>query len=145
MCKSNSKGFTLIECVLVIFILITIMSISYPVISGYNKMNSKKLLDITCENIIYFINTGKMYVKNSKVDGKLIVLNNKSVFISGNGFGKEYKLPEGFTITSLSSNLSRKISYEGFINEGCTWEIADKYGNKKQIVILVSTGYAEIK
>lgn len=123
------------------------MSIAVPVISRYNKANSLKELERVCANIIYYINTGKMYVKNKKVsNGKLVLLQDKSgVLISGTGIGRTYKLPKGMKIEPLTGNYTRNINYEGFINEGCTWVVSDGYGNKKQIVILVGTGYAEIK
>ncbi|MCL2322695.1 MAG: prepilin-type N-terminal cleavage/methylation domain-containing protein [Oscillospiraceae bacterium] len=147
MFKSSSSGFTLIECILVMFIIITIMSISIPVLSRYRKVTSAKELDMVCENIIYYINTGKMYVKNKKLsDGKLVLLQDKSgVLISGTNLARTYKLPKNMKIEPLTGNYSRAISYEGFINEGCTWVVSDDYGNSRQIVILVGTGYAEIK
>ncbi len=147
MLKSSRKGFTLIECILVIFIITTIMSISIPVLSKYRKNSAIKDLQMVCENIIYYINTGKMYIKNKKLsDGKLILLQDKSgILISGTNLGRTYRLPKNMKIEPLSGSYTRNINYEGFINEGCTWQVSDNYGNKKEIVILVSTGYAEIK
>jgi len=147
MLKNSKSGFTLIECILVIFILITMMSIAVPVLSRYKKTNSAKELERACENIIYYINVGKMYVKNKKIsNGKLVLLQDKSgVLISGDGIGRTYKLPNNMKIEPLTGNYTRNINYEGFINEGCTWVVSDNYGNKKEIVILVATGYAEIK
>lgn len=142
----KKRGFTLLETIICIFILIILFGIGISL----SKWSSNLYLDIKYTEYTYEIQNllsyGKAICREKNKYGKVTIKANKNEirFIEGwDAIEKIINLPEGIQI--ISEDISVLVTPEGKISKGCTIKIKDKNGDRQDITIGVGVDLIVIK
>lgn len=134
------KGFTLIELICVMGILVIIAGISLPIIRPMviiAKQQEKESIVYLTEDLFCY---GKIYSKynNKALNG---IISTKKIVLSDNsGFSRVYELPNGYEFYSSNSNKRFTIKKNGEIDLSTTIDIKS---NGKTVGSMSLTGGSE--
>ena len=144
------RGYTLIELMIVLGILSIIMAIIYPNLTVYHNKRADIDLKYTTDEIIQFINAGKIYarsiqgISNSNI---MIKFSNEKIFMNrGTTTVKSMKVPDNIKKIVLSDGInSLEINRFGEIRKSKSINIYDYRGRYEIITIKVGTSYVSRK
>lgn len=142
------KGFSLIELLVIITIIIIASCISLLGISKYNQIKNEVDINMTESSILGVINSGKQYCREKEKSGFVLFdLNKNEVwFYSSNRAIDGFKLPDEIKIEGINTNLNRiNIDKFGITSDAGTIRIRDINNKIYLITINVGAGYVEIK
>lgn len=108
--NKKNRGFTLLEVVIVISIIISLSSITLSISKNFKRLDNKLKSETTVNEIVNFINICKMYCKNNNKDANLVedIENNEMYLQIDMKKTIKYILPKGlyFYGTTVGSNIS---------------------------------------
>lgn len=144
------RGYTLIELIVVLGILSIIMAIIYPNLMVYHNKRADVDLQYTVDEIIQFINAGKIYarsiqgISNSNI---MIKFSNEKILMNkGTSTVKSIKVPNTIKKIVLSDGInSLEINRFGEIRKAKSINIYDFRGRYETITIKVGTSYVSRK
>ncbi|MFL0246713.1 hypothetical protein [Candidatus Clostridium stratigraminis] len=142
------KGFSLIELLVIITIIIIATSISLLGISKYNQIRNEVDLNMTESSILGVINYGKQYCREKEKPGFVLfdLEKNEVWFYNSNRVIDGFKLPREIKIDGINTNLNRiNIDKFGITSDAGTIRISDINNKIYLITINVGAGYVEIK
>lgn len=142
------KGFSLIELLVIMSIIIIAASISLLGISKYNQIKNEVDLNMTESSILGVINSGKQYCREKKKSGFVLfdLEKNGVWFYSTNRAIDGFMLPDDIKIESINTNLNRiNIDKFGITSDAGTIRIRDINNKIYLITINVGAGYVEVK
>lgn len=142
------KGFSLIELLVVMSIIIIVASISLLGISKYYNLKNDVDLNMTESSILAMINFGKQYCREKEKSGFVLfdLEKNEVKFYSANMPIEGFKLPREIKIEGINTTLNRiNIDKYGITSDAGTILLSDLNNIKYSITINVGAGYAEIK
>lgn len=145
-----SKGFTLIEIIVVMSIISLITSITFIQLKNYKDLrNEIEVKRFNCE-VISFINELRVQcmLKESFAQISFLKGSNEVKAYEGVNLKARLSLPSGFVIKDNSVITSDKLIYinsNGMITTPCSLKYSDRRGKSNVITIGVGTAYAEIK
>lgn len=142
------KGFSLIELLVVMTIIVIVASISLLGISKYNSIKNDADLNMTESSILGIINYGKQYCREKEKPGFVLfdLQGNEIGFYSQSRRIDGFKLPIEIKIESINTT-SNKIDIDkfGITSDAGTILLRDSNNKLFIITINVGAGYAEIK
>lgn len=142
------KGFTLIEILVVLSIMMIMLSIGTGIIKSYKNICCS--VDVkSCNNsIASFIMESKHYCRNKKVPG-IIIFDTLNDTISLNVYLntiRKYKLPDKFKLEETTSKGKViTVNSQGLTGNACTIKYLDRKGTEHKITMRVEAFYEEIK
>ncbi len=142
------KGFTLLEVIITISILLIIASISLINISNLEKQKNDTDVELCKSMILGIINDAKQYCRENNKSGYILFnsAESKIGFYSSSKKIESFVLPEDVNIYSINTNESKiDIDKFGFTSDAGTIKLRDKRGSLYTITINVGAGYVEIK
>ncbi|KYH35675.1 hypothetical protein CLTEP_00680 [Clostridium tepidiprofundi DSM 19306] len=150
---STKKGYTLIEVIMVIFLLAVICSITSISYKGYKSISSDIESDYYIENILNFINNAREFCRENNTVGSIVFnkeLNTIFFQIHGNtirslNLGNELFLKDIALNRIFNSNSIMLIKNSGMISNPGSIYLIDKKGEEHIITICVGTSYVRIK
>lgn len=148
MFKIKSKGFTLIELILVIGLISALLSFSLINMGGFSSIKNRIDVDLTGNRIINFINNSKIYCRDKSRGSGYIYFNVKDGIITFNSGMKQIfkmELPEGFILNQVSNDNRIKIDNRGITGDACSIKFKDRKGEIHCITMCVGTSYVEFK
>lgn len=137
------KGFTLIELIIVLFILSISLALLFPALNVGQEKVSKEL-ENTVENIQSFVNMGKAM---SRKEGKSsnVFFNQDKITLTINGSCKAMmKLPSSISCR-WNGNNPAQINSLGYIEDKGTIFIKSSNGKTIEITVKIGTGYVSKK
>lgn len=142
------KGYTLIEILVVVFIISILSSITYLSVYSYKNMKNDIEL-VACENtVLSIIDNGKQYCRENERSGYVIfdVVRNEVAFYCQNRKVDFLKLPKGIKIDSVNINQNRiDIDKFGIAGDAGTIVLLDSNNKYYDITVNVGAGYVEVK
>lgn len=146
------KGYTLIELVICMAVILIFASVCFVNIGAYEKM-SILINSHYCESsIISFICNSKKYCRNNNTPGTIIFddSNDLMVFSVGKYVKNVYRFPKNFILENVKTDKGYNIvtiDKTGFTSDACTIRYHDdhNYFKPKSITILVGTDYVSEK
>lgn len=146
------KGYTLIELVICMAVILIFASICFINIGAYKKMSILINSDYCESSIISFICDSKKYCRNNNTIGTIVfdVNNDLMIFSIGGGIKQVYRLPKNFTLEDVKTDKGYNIitiDKTGFTSDACTikYHDNDNYFKPKSITICVGTNYVSKK
>jgi prepilin-type N-terminal cleavage/methylation domain-containing protein len=144
------KGFTLIETVVVMSVILIITSITFAQIKGYRDFKNEIDSKYFDNEILYLINEGRHTCIVSEKEGELMFNeeDNKGGFYQDTELKDRLNIPDGFTILKNTANTSSNLVYieeDGTISTPCSLLYKDRTQKIHTISIGVGTAYVEIK
>lgn len=142
------NGYSLIETLVVISIMILFFSTSISIISISRKVTSKSKYQVCNIEIVDFVNSARRYCRENSVPGYIICDTKTSImkFICNSRVIYKLKMPEGFTLSDLNaSNGNILINSRGITGSACTIKYMDDNKELHLITMRVGTFYVEIK
>ncbi|MCM8711027.1 prepilin-type N-terminal cleavage/methylation domain-containing protein [Clostridium sp. SYSU_GA19001] len=142
------KGFTILEILIVISIVILLSASSLITSSNYNRMKNDIDLIMSENMILGIINDGKQYCRKKQKPGFVFfnIINNEVSFKCDGKKIDSFTLPEGIKINSINMKLSKiDINKNGIACDAGTITLRDNKNNLYSITVNVGVGYAEIK
>lgn len=148
MLEIKSKGFTLIELILVIGLFSMLLSFTLINMGAFSSMKNRIDVDLTGNRIINFINNSKIYCRDKGKQGGYInfdVKDGNITFSSGLEVIFKMELPEGFTLNQVSDDNRIKIDNRGITADACSIKFKDRKGEMHCLTMCVGTAYVELK
>ncbi|WP_368487847.1 type II secretion system protein [Clostridium sp. BJN0013] len=148
MLEIKSKGFTLIELILVIGLFSMLLSFSLINMGAFSSIKNKIDVDLTGNRIVNFINNSKLYCRDKGKQGGYIYFNVRDgniTFNSGLTEISKMELPEGFTLNQVSDDNKIKIDSRGITADACSIKFKDRKGELHCLTMCVGTAYVEFK
>jgi type II secretory pathway pseudopilin PulG len=142
------KGYTLMEVLVSISIIIIFFSFSLIGISKYKDLKNDIDIELCKNEIIGIINYGKQYCRENERIGYVLFdsVSNQVKFFCNNKRIDSFKFPKGVTMYSINTdNATIDIDKTGFTSDAGTIRIRDGKGIIHTITINVGVGYVEIK
>lgn len=144
------KGFTLIEVLVVMAIVLLLSSISYGEISNYKKLSNRIDVDNFNSSILTMFNFARIYCKYKECIGKVVFSpkEDKISFYEGQFLKESLQLPKGFHLKEnnmQNNNYSINIVQDGGIKTAGSLLYEDRRGETHIISIGVGAFYVEIK
>jgi prepilin-type N-terminal cleavage/methylation domain-containing protein len=146
--EEMKKGFTIIETVVAISIILTTSAFGIAKITNFNKVKNNFDFDMSKSMILGMINDGKQNCRVKSLAGYIFFddANNRVSFYCGGRKVDSFTLPKGISIYNINTELNRvDIDFRGFTSDACTITLKDGFSNFDTITICVGTGYAEIQ
>lgn len=142
------KGFTLIEIIISIAIILTVTAFGLIKGADYNKTKNKLDVSLCKSMILALINDGKEYCRRMDSGGYLyfdLSLQTVNFYCQGRKVDRFY-IPKGVRIYSINSSYNKiNIDRNGFTADACTITLKDNNNLLNTITICVGTGYAKIQ
>jgi prepilin-type N-terminal cleavage/methylation domain-containing protein len=142
------KGFTLIELIITIAVMVIVSTFSMYSFSKYNKIKSEINIDAWETIIFSLINNSKQYCRERNKSGYIYfdLGSNRLDFYSEGRKIEGYNLTSGLYIYSINTDYSKiDINRNGITSDAGTITLKDKSGKVYTLTISVGTGYVEIK
>jgi len=148
--KKIKAGYTLIEVICVVSIVIITASLGIKVVKGYNGLKSQMECKYVNSQILNFINNSRDYCKGRNLEGKIFAdaSLNRLIFYKGlNSYIDEFYLPQGFKLYPINNVHGEiGIDQDGMILDACKIEYLNlKKGPLHEITICVGTFNVKIK
>lgn len=148
--KSLSKGFSLIEVLIVMTIISIITSITLIEVKNYKDLKNEIEVKNFNSEMISLINIVREQCILKESFGQILFEKGKTEVITYEGIviRNRLKLPSGFEIKENNVTKGDNLIYfdsKGMINTPCSLKYLDRNGKKHVITIGVGTDYAEIK
>jgi len=150
---NTKKGYTLIEVIIVIFLLVVICSITSISYKGYKNISSDIESDYYIENILDFINNAREFCRENNTVGNIIFNREQNtIFFQIRGstirslnLGNDLFLKDIVLNRIFNSNSIMLIKNSGMISNPGSIYLVDKKGKEHIISICVGTSYVRIK
>lgn len=148
MIKYKKGGFTLIESIIYIGILLFIASFS---ITGILKLNSSLTNNVSVDYynnyILSIFSNSTKYCKEKNKGGYLLFEDNGTIkFFCNNVKVETFDIPKGFKFLNTETfNKTIEINNLGILTKACTIKYMDLKGEINSITIRVGTEYVQIK
>lgn len=145
--KTKSKGFTIIELLIVLGIISILFSCSLINFSGCSKLQNRIDVDIFSNSLINLINNSKQYCRDKNVGGYLYFDTGKNIIYLNSGTQLVYKLklPDKFKLNIVRPGNKIKIDNRGITEDACTIQYKDREGEMHSITMCVGTAFVEFK
>lgn len=145
------KGFTLIELVVCIFIIMSLISIGRTSYMTYEKTSSEFKTAANIDKFINIVNNAKAYTYSNGMRGSIIFTkdSNKIQVLYEDKTYREFVFENGFKFNSISYedsgtySQSLNISEHGLIVRACTIEFKDK--NSKLYKFTAAVGVNNVR
>lgn len=145
----KNKGFTLIEVVICLGILLVIVSISISNIFKLNKVITTNTgVNFYDNYILSIISNSSKYCQLENKSGYLLFddKNNSIKFFCNNSNIEQYEGLKGFKFVDAELfNKTIEINNFGILTKSCTIKYMDSLGKINSITIRVGTKYVQIK
>lgn len=147
MLMVKSKGFTIIELVLVIGIISVFLSFSLINASGYKKLSNKIDVDFFSNSLLNYITNSKEYCRDTDKSGHIYFDSERGLITFNCGIRQvnDLSLPDGFSLNDVRSDNKIKITNMGKTGSSCTIKFRDREGKLHCITMCVGTEYVDIK
>lgn len=144
------KGFTLIEVLVVMAVMLIISSISITGFNNYKKFCNEIDADNFDSSILSMFNFARAYCRYKECTGTILFSpkEDKIKFLEGPFLKESLQLPEGFHFKEnnmQNDEYSIYIVQDGGIKTSGTMEYEDRKGETHIITIGVGAFYVEIK
>jgi prepilin-type N-terminal cleavage/methylation domain-containing protein len=145
---SIKNGYTLIELITVISIILIISGFSFSYYSHHMKLCNYVDIEYCSESIVYIVDHTKQYCRENGVSGYVLFdFSNNAVSssCSGKRLNKFY-LPNGCKLYRINAkNNMVDINNNGLTGDACTIIYKDKNGLNHHITICVGSSNVEIQ
>jgi prepilin-type N-terminal cleavage/methylation domain-containing protein len=141
------KGYTLVELVVVVAIVIIVLNISFLSIKGLNNFKSYGDMEYAVDSVVQFINGAKSLARSEEESVFVRLLNDNTLGLYLHT--KEMKtliLPKGIIISNITASRGYiEFNMFGSTGDACTISILSNTGNIRAITIKVGTAYVSEK
>lgn len=139
------KGFTIIETVISLSIMLAILTIAFLGRSSLKRYEEKLAIEHAASSIVGFINYGKSYSRSYKIPSYIILNGENNLMLVSNSKNiHEINMPHGINISKFNDKTIN-IKSKGYVSDACTIKIKSQSGFKKEISIMVGTNYVHVK
>ena len=142
------KGFTIIEVLTVLSLIIVILSFELISLGKYKDNVNKYDIDYSLTSILQMINSARVYCKEEKIPGFIlfdISSNNMRFYCKGNVV-QIFKLSSNIKLVYMNAYGSRiNIDKYGETVSDCSITVSDAKGVIHIISMCVGTSYVQIK
>lgn len=144
------KGYTLIEILVVITIIVVLLSITYTGTKNYYALKNEIEVKNFNDCILNMFNYARFNCKNKECAGQMRIFEgeDKIKFYEGVNLKSSLPVPSGFRITKNDvTSTDRLICFDrnGLISNACSIEYKDRLGKTHVITIGVGSFYVDIK
>lgn len=142
------KGFTLIEVLAALSIIIILASFTGPIVSDYERLKNDEDIKMCQFMVMSIINNGKHYCREKQKTGYVLfdIVKDEVIFYCDNKRIDSFKFPKGIDLKSINTKLKRiDINKLGITGDAGTISIRDRNNNNYDITINVGVGHVEIK
>jgi len=145
--KCKSKGFTLLELILVLGMISIFFSFSLINIGGYRKLNNKIDVELFSNSLLNYINNSKEYCRDNGISGYIYFDSERNLITLNCGIKQisSLPLPDGFSLKEVILDNKIKITKTGTTGSSCTIKFKDREGESHDITMCVGTEYVQIK
>jgi prepilin-type N-terminal cleavage/methylation domain-containing protein len=145
--KLKSKGFTLIELMLVFTIISILLSYSFVNLGGLNKLQNDIEAETFGNVMVNFINSSREYCRDEKTGGHIYLDDDREVLTLNCGLEeiRRLSLPNKFTLKIGRAGKRINIDNRGMTEDACTIIFKDKKGKIHYVTICVGTAYVDFK
>lgn len=136
----KKKGFTLLELIITLNILVLFTTITYTSVKAYNNRKINTKINNYTYEIKSLLSYGKSYCRRYKALGNLYIDLNKNIFKfevteRNKGIKKVIYLDEDFSLLYNYTGSSIEISKEGYIKDACKIRLTYKKKVVREIKI----------
>lgn len=144
--KLKSKGFTLIELMLVFTIISILLSYSFINLTGVNTLQNDIEAETFGNVMVNFINNSRQYCRDKNVDGCIYFDEDRKDLTLNCGLEeiRKLRLPDKFSLVIGKQVKKIGINNKGAI-EGATIIFVDKRGAKHRVTVGVASDYVDFK
>lgn len=144
--KLKSKGFTLIELMLVLTIISILLSYSFINLTGLNTLQNDIEGETFGNVMVNFINNSREYCRDNDIRGYIYLDEDKSELTLNCGLEEihKMKLPDKFILAIGKKGRKMEINSAGKITDPCTIRFKDRRNNHR-ITVSVGTTYVDFK
>ena len=144
-----SKGFTLIEIIVVMAIMAIIASCGAMSFRYYKTLTNKVDADYYCNAVVGFINNSKMYCRQNSCSATITfdILGNQMKLAEGTTLVNKLTFLDKITLCEVNgrrANGSIVIDNFGYSNDACTITLVDNNSISHKITMRVDTAYVKI-
>lgn len=142
------RGFTLIEVMVTVSIIMVVASFSMPIITGYKKIKNENDIKVCQMMIMSMINNGKLYCRERNKSGYVLfdIVKDEVTFYCDNKKIDKFIFPKGIDLKSINTKFSKvDINNLGITSDAGTIVIRDENNTNYEITINVGVGHVEIK
>ncbi len=145
--KLKSKGFTLIELMLVFTIISILLSYSFVNLGGLNKLQDNIEAETFGNVMVNFINNSREYCRDEKIGGYIYLDKDREALTLNCGLDeiRKLSLPSKFTLNIGRSGKKIKIDNKGMTEDACSIIFKDRKGKIHYVTICVGTAYVDFK
>lgn len=145
--KCKTKGFTLIELVLVLGMISIFLSFSLINIGGYRSLINKIDVELFSNSLLNYINNSKEYCRDNGIGGYIYFDIETDMITLNCGIRQISKLPlpDDFRLKEVGVDNKIKITNIGTTGSSCTIRFIDREGELHDITMCVGTEYVQIK
>lgn len=145
-----NKGFTLIELMISISMILILMTFAFITYNGFNRTINKMDADFFSNSMVNFINNSKQYSRiNNRSTNITFDTGNEKIYLSADSkIVKRLYVPKGFKLNTVNTSSGKNKIYidnRGVTTDACTISYLDRMGGQHNISICVGSAYAEIK
>ncbi len=146
----NKKGFTIIELLVVLTIIITVSSIALYEIKNYNNFLNEIDVNNFNDEFLSFTNFARLESKSNESSSQILfsVSDNEIGLYEKGQLISKLTLPYGFKASKNTVNTTDGLIYideAGAITTSCSLQYIDREGKPQTITIGVGTNYVNIK
>ena len=144
-----NRAFTLIELILVLFIISIITGCSFLSVNYYKTIKNKADADYYCNAVVYFINNSKMYCRENSCSATVTfdIGRNEMRLTKGINTMGELLFKDKITLIEVNGrriNNDIVIDKRGYSNDGFTVVLRDNNLIRHEISMRVGTGYVKV-
>lgn len=149
--KKVKAGYTLIETICAVSILIIVASLGISAVKGYNGLKNQIECRYVETQILNFFNNSRDYCKNRNLEGGIFIDPSLNRFTFYEGFDKcidRFYFPKDFKVQPINSKRSHgeiRIDKNGKVLTSCKIEYINLKKERKTNTIYVGTGYVRIE
>jgi prepilin-type N-terminal cleavage/methylation domain-containing protein len=145
-----SKGFTLIEIIVVMAIMSIIASCGVMSVRYYKSVTNKVDADYYCNAIVSFINNSKVYCRENYCSATITfdIKGNQMRLAEGANTVNKLIFSNKITLCEVNgrrTNGAIVIDNYGYSNDACTIRLKDNNLIEHEITMRVDTSYVKIK
>lgn len=149
--KKVKAGYTLIETICAVSILIIVSSLGISAVKGYNGLKNQIECKYVESQILNFFNSSRDYCKNRNLEGGIFIdpfLNRFSFYEGFDNCIDRFYFPKGFKVQPIIRKKGHSeimIDECGKITNPCKIEYVNLKKERKTSTIYIGTGYVRIE